>query len=318
MRFNIDVSIKNIERLRRGCGDTFLIKGPKTKIPRDWKKFLGNGKNKEQLVNLLHNEWKQDKYAHHFHGKKLYLSHNDQCTLFTSEDGSTVYYTVQEEADTNIILHCFHASQFCQDKLPIRIRSSNTDVFMLLLRYVNEIENVLLFDTGVGNKRRVSNVTNISDNLGVAKWHAMLNMHALSGSDTTSSFVRRGKLSVKSKLEKCSKFVPILRSLGSSFTVTYKLVTYLEEFVCYLYSNKGYIDINKLRYELFTHKYSPTVTSTLPNTQGDPLPSELTDVMESYHPDEFEDENESDLVNFTCRCLEIFAFIYACIIKILC
>lgn len=358
-----DVSIKNIERLRRGCGETFLIKGPKTKIPRDWKKFLSNGKNKEQLVNILHNEWKQDKYAHYFHGTSIYLSHNDQCTLFASEDGSTVKYTIQEElcssqeeADTKIILHCFHASQSCQDNLPIRIRSPDTDIFMLLLRYANEIKNVLLFDTGTGNKRRVINVTFISRDLGVAMSHAMLNMHALSGCDTTSSFVRRGKLSVKSKLEKFPKFVPILRSLGSSLTITDMLLTGLEEFVCCMYSNQEYTDINKLRYDLFTQKYSPTMTFAQPNTQGvdlsllppckaslenhisrvnyqcyiwnnahiakpitptpvehgwklengqlkfdwikgDPLPHELTDVMESFNPDEFEDEDEPELVN---------------------
>lgn len=79
--------------------------------------------------------------------------------MFTSEDGLTVNCTVQEElcssqeeTDTKIILHCFHASQSFEDKLPIRIRSpdthTHTDVFMLLLRYANEIENVLLFDTG--------------------------------------------------------------------------------------------------------------------------------------------------------------------------
>ncbi|CAH1104369.1 unnamed protein product [Psylliodes chrysocephalus] len=33
--------------------------------------------------------------------------------------------------------------------------------------------------------------------------------------------------------------------------------------------------------------------------KGDPLPPELTDVMESYHPDEFEDGDEPDLVTFT-------------------
>ena len=57
----LDVSIKNIERQRSCCGDTFLRRGPKTKIPRDWKKFLANGKNKVQLVNLLHSEWAQNK-----------------------------------------------------------------------------------------------------------------------------------------------------------------------------------------------------------------------------------------------------------------
>lgn len=65
----LDVSIKNIGRLRRGSGDTFLIRGPKTKIPQDWKKFLANGKNEEPLVNRLHSEWSQNKYAPTYMGE---------------------------------------------------------------------------------------------------------------------------------------------------------------------------------------------------------------------------------------------------------
>lgn len=44
-------SIKSTERSRRGEGETFLLKGPSTKIPRDWRGFLKHGHNKNQLVN---------------------------------------------------------------------------------------------------------------------------------------------------------------------------------------------------------------------------------------------------------------------------
>lgn len=148
------------------------------------------------------------------------------------------------------------------------MRSPDTDVFMLLLRYASDIENIVFFDTGTGNKRRVINVTATSNNLGEEMSHAMLNVHALSGCDTTSSFVRHGKLSVKSKLEKYPKFVPILASIGASLTIEDTLLIDLEEFVCCLYSNKDYTNINKLRFDLFSHKYSPTTASKLPNNQG--------------------------------------------------
>lgn len=82
-----------------------------------------------------------------------------ECTCFTSEDGLTIKHTTQEdlcssqeEADTKIILHCFHASKYCQDNSPIRVRSPDTDVFMLLIRYASNIENIVFFDTGTGNK----------------------------------------------------------------------------------------------------------------------------------------------------------------------
>lgn len=49
--------------------------------------------------------------------------------------------------------------------------------------------------------------------------HAMLNVHALSGCDATSSFVRHVKLTVKSKLENKQKIVSIFTSLGSSIPI---------------------------------------------------------------------------------------------------
>ena len=121
--------------------------------------------------------------------------------MFTSEDGSIVTATLQEdlcfsqeEADTKIVLHCFHASQSFPENVPLRIRSPDTDVFMLLLRYTNAIHRVILFDTGTGNKRRVINVNVIAHDLGSDMCRAMLNLHALSGCDTTSLFVRHGRL----------------------------------------------------------------------------------------------------------------------------
>ena len=56
-------SIKTFERRRRGITPTFLLPGPKTKTPRDWKSFMSNDDNKTQLIKLLFSEWKKPKYA---------------------------------------------------------------------------------------------------------------------------------------------------------------------------------------------------------------------------------------------------------------
>ncbi len=52
-----DGSIKSLEREKRGITETFLVQGPKTKVPRDWKSFMCNGDNKTQLIKLLRTEW---------------------------------------------------------------------------------------------------------------------------------------------------------------------------------------------------------------------------------------------------------------------
>ena len=52
------VSIKNAERCQRAKGDTLIVKNitEKQKVPRQWKKVLFVGKNKEQLSHFLAKE----------------------------------------------------------------------------------------------------------------------------------------------------------------------------------------------------------------------------------------------------------------------
>lgn len=54
--YNAD-SIKAQERSRRGSSPKYIIGGPSTRKPRDFKLFLTNGENKEQLCKLLLKVW---------------------------------------------------------------------------------------------------------------------------------------------------------------------------------------------------------------------------------------------------------------------
>ena len=66
-------SIKAQERVRRGCGDPILIKGPAMKRPQDWKNFLANDKNKEQFTDMILNVWSSDSFAATLGDRKVYL-----------------------------------------------------------------------------------------------------------------------------------------------------------------------------------------------------------------------------------------------------
>ena len=70
------VLIKTAERKRRGSSETFLITGPKTKVPRDWKAFMCNSDNKSQLIKLLKTEWGKDKYAPKLRGCRIFFAHD--------------------------------------------------------------------------------------------------------------------------------------------------------------------------------------------------------------------------------------------------
>lgn len=51
-------SIKAQERLRRGYSQQYLVEGPATRKPTDFKLFLANKKNKVQFCQLLLRVWK--------------------------------------------------------------------------------------------------------------------------------------------------------------------------------------------------------------------------------------------------------------------
>ena len=112
----MESSIKSAERRRRGMSQTFLVKGPSTKLPKDWKAFLTNNKNKSSLTKLLLEEWQKDRYAPKLYKHELFFVCEERCVCLTSLDGHNVncipvqeLTSYQEEADTRMILHCVHA-----------------------------------------------------------------------------------------------------------------------------------------------------------------------------------------------------------------
>ena len=141
------------------------MKGPSTKVPRDWKKFLCNEENKRRLCSFLLDEWKKGKYAPKLQGKHLVFVNERKCISLKSIDGKNVVTeeveklcSSHEEADTRIILHCNDVAANSPESSVILVRSPDTDVFILLLRFVRHINQTVLFDTGTGDKRRLVNV----------------------------------------------------------------------------------------------------------------------------------------------------------------
>ena len=56
-------SIKTQERMRRGSSEKFIIDGPATRKPPDFKLFLANDENKLQLCQLLMKVWSSNEGA---------------------------------------------------------------------------------------------------------------------------------------------------------------------------------------------------------------------------------------------------------------
>ena len=134
-------SVKSFERSSRGVAPTFLLSGPKTKTPPDWKLFMSNDENKTQLIKLLLSEWRRPKYTARLDGKQLFFVYEEECICQTSNNGILVearpehdLFTSQDKADTRMILHCQHIAE-CYPTFVIIVKSPYTDVFVLLPKF---------------------------------------------------------------------------------------------------------------------------------------------------------------------------------------
>ena len=92
-------------------------------------------------------------------------------------------------------------------------------------------------------------------------------LHSFTGCDTTSAFVRRGKVAPLKVLGKRRNFLSTFHSLGQTVEVQETIINELEQFVYCMYGKPKYTSVNKLRYDLFIQKYQPTSGNLL--TSGD-------------------------------------------------
>lgn len=128
--------------------------------------------------------------------------------------------STQEEADTKIILHVLHISQRARDS--IIFRSPDTDV--------TSLNSSVLFDTGAGDKRRLVDVKAAALDLSEE-----ICFHCYTGCDTSSAFIRKGKLGPFKLLQKHTSFLTAFQDLGRYPSPYDETMKSLESFTCLLY-----------------------------------------------------------------------------------
>ena len=182
-----DISIKNLERSERAdAGSTVvMILGPQQKVPRQFKKFLSVGKNKEALIEFFFNLKNVEILSTALTSVELFISHGKLCDrVNVSNEGEVVFekcselFCDREEADTRLLLHARHAST-THDR--VIIRSTDTDVLVLMLGHKPAIPAAMYFDTGIGHHRRMLDVNKIHSTLGCDLCDALIGFHALTG-----------------------------------------------------------------------------------------------------------------------------------------
>ena len=238
--------------------EPFVTNGPDQVIKRNFKLLLQNNIFKDQLALFLMEEWKKDHYSGVIGPKRVVVSHGGSCiNLSTVEDGSKVtteepevLQGVHEEADTLI---AFHASKVQGN---IVVRASDTDVLVILIgmmgRHLQDQVAVsydrIVVQCGASNTCRYIDAGKIvlaleSRTDGLAS--ALPGLHALTGTDFTAAFYRKGKVRPLDIVQRDVGFVTFFSKLSTEHQVDTKKA---EEFVCALYGKNGGTDINGLQH----------------------------------------------------------------------
>ncbi len=163
------------------------IYGQEQNIPKQWKKILSSGENKESLLEFFIKHWKSYKSCQFASVSVLYAISKDKCyTYHPNRNGNDPVRTESfppldsnhEEADTRLLLHAKHAASTYDTVI---IRSPDTDVLVLCTAMQQLIEKDVYMMTGSGKTFRCIHVNTICKELGDNICKCLLGFHAFSG-----------------------------------------------------------------------------------------------------------------------------------------
>ena len=145
---------------------------------------------------------------------ELYFGLDEVCYRYKVVDGQMTRQNIMElnwqheEADTRIVLHI---KQACgQIILPSTVVCCiDTDVLIILLFHMENIEGFVWMDVGQdrNNTRRYVDLTKLCRALGRKMCSALPAIHAFTGCDYTSAFLRKSKTRPVDIVEKSDKFL---------------------------------------------------------------------------------------------------------------
>jgi len=224
------------------------------KIPTNWKGFLRDEKNKEELFSFLSVKIMQFKFPD---GKKVFVT--DGPFVLTNDTTQSMPQCDHEEADTRVVIHLIDALE--KGLSTCLVRTVDTDIIVILLGKlsyfitVNSDANVWVA-FGTGKNFAYWHINTIYFNLGQDKCIGLPLFHSFTGCDTTSSFFRKGK---KMALEVWNSF-PEITSVFSKVTLqpfedfnadslNFRM---LERYTILLYNKSSTLEsVDEARMELF-------------------------------------------------------------------
>ena len=155
------ISIRNAEREKRGTemGNEYRSIRPDHRV-QQWRRFLSNLENKQQLIHLIVNDWQKQRCSVKLAGKKLYATAGEECYEISS-NGSVLceeLRSTEEEVDTRLLLHTYARRNACATAV---ISSDDTDVFMLCLAFTSLIPSTVYMKCRTQARTRYIHITHV-------------------------------------------------------------------------------------------------------------------------------------------------------------
>ena len=249
-------SIKNCERERRAMGGTRVIHitRPDHKPPKQFKKYLVNGRNKELLIEFIFQCWSMCDPGI-LGNVLLVVSHGDVCHSIVVNDAVVAVtevpdlFSYHEEADTWLLLHVHQAARAFSS---VTIKSPDTDVMVLSLAKSQDVHGcLLLFMIVSDSNNRIINITELGIKLGQEKCQFILGLHTFTECNNISAFKGKGKTNPFGLMLESEAFCSAFKALRCGWEVPDDILPDVEKFVCTPYGQKVSAGVNAESYNLF-------------------------------------------------------------------
>ena len=255
-------------------------------VPKNWKNFLAHPENKEGLSRCIADYIKEEGSAFIKDDNFLWVSGGKNFKTFriskTEVFSASHLDSIQEEADTRIVLHLQAAAR--QGIKRAVVYSPDTDVAVLLLHHRSAIDcEEIYMLTGKEEKHTFSKrfipIHEIHKKLSQDELNILLSVYCISGCDTVSSFFGHGKKSAFKVLKKYSSDLQGLKDMGQNSALTREQIDAGVKFVGMLYGDTNTTSLNSLRSGKASGKVGPR---KLPPTDDSLKSHLLRSVLQLY------------------------------------
>ena len=225
------------------------------RIPADFKRFLANGNNKERLIELVEEVWKQELQSFQSDGV-VYFARKHSCTRITREGSfqEIGLTTNHEEADTKISYSLHHA---CEEN-----GAPETTCVQVLLTLTYQsfswpMKNPTFMFIWIMAPERTGKFCPYHPASCHMPRKRLFSGYTLSlETDYISSFMRKGKKAFWQIVKNNGEFLTLFGNLGTENRPSQQWIDSVEIFCC-LYGEKCLDCVNEARKSIFWKNFEP-------------------------------------------------------------